>query len=75
MHAIHPSQVDIINKGFQPSHKEILEAEKIVQAYESGISQGKGAVGLDDMMVDVPVYKRAQNLLERVARLEKHKKK
>lgn len=63
---IHPSQVEIANQVYQPSEKEIEQARKVVAAYEEGTSQGLGAVSLDGVMVDKPVYDRALVLLERV---------
>ena len=63
--AIHPSQVDLINKHFCPSESELKEAYMIKEEYEKGVSEGKGAISVNGKMVDVPVYKRALNIIFR----------
>jgi citrate lyase beta subunit len=62
---IHPNQVDVVQKAFSPSDEEIQKALKIVGAFKENESQGKGAFALDGKMVDLPVVKRAQNVLLR----------
>jgi citrate lyase subunit beta/citryl-CoA lyase len=62
--AIHPAQVDVINEGFSPSHDEIEHARRVVAAFEEAERQGKGATSLDGQVVDVPVVRRAQGLLD-----------
>jgi citrate lyase beta subunit len=64
--AIHPSQVDLINIHFSPSEKEIKNAKLIIEEYEKGLKLGKGAIEVNGKMVDVPVYKRALNTLDRI---------
>jgi citrate lyase subunit beta/citryl-CoA lyase len=50
--AIHPSQVEIANVAFSPTAEEIAHAERVVAAYREAESAGKGATGLDGMLVD-----------------------
>jgi citrate lyase subunit beta/citryl-CoA lyase len=64
---IHPSQVAIVNRIFQPTALEIEEARKIVEVYQQAERESRGAVGMDGMVVDRPVYVRALALLERAA--------
>ena len=61
--AIHPSQIDIINEVFSPSADEIAYARKIMAAWEQAEAEGRGSLAVDGRMVDVPVVKRAENLL------------
>ena len=61
--AIHPSQIDIINELFSPSDEELAYAQKVVDAWNEAEAQGRGSADLDGRMIDVPVIKRAQNLL------------
>ena len=61
--AIHPAQIDIINELFSPSDEELAYAQKVVDAWNEAEAQGRGSVDLDGRMIDVPVIKRAQNLL------------
>ena len=62
-HAIHPSQIDIINEVFSPAPDEVAYARRIVEAWNKAQSEGRGSLAMDGRMVDVPVVKRAQNLL------------
>lgn len=61
---IHPSQIAPINQFFRPSEQEVEEARKVVEAYETGVAQGLGAISLEGMVIDVPVYERARSLLQ-----------
>ena len=69
--AIHPAQVDIINKTFTPGAEEIAYAKLVVEAWEEAESAGRGSTSLDGKMIDVPVVKRARNLLTLAERLSK----
>ena len=62
--AIHPSQIDAINETFSPSEDEIAYARQVVEAWNRAEAEGRGSAALDGRMIDVPVIKRAQNLLE-----------
>ncbi|MCX6023012.1 MAG: CoA ester lyase [Chloroflexi bacterium] len=62
-YCIHPDQVPVVNELFMPSAAEVEQAKRVVAAYEEGQAKGLGAVGLDGVMVDWPVYIRAKNLL------------
>lgn len=61
---IHPTQVPVVNRVFQPTPEEIAQAKRIIAAYEEAERQGRGAVGLEGMVVDRPIYLRARALLE-----------
>lgn len=63
-YCIHPTQIDIVNRVFSPSLGDVARARLVVSAYESGEKQGRGAVALDGMVVDWPIYTRAKALLE-----------
>ena len=62
--AIHPSQIKVINETFSPSVDEIAYARQVVEAWNRAEAEGRGSADLDGRMIDVPVIKRAQNLLE-----------
>jgi len=62
-HAIHPAQLDIINEVFSPAPDEVSYARRIIDAWDKAEAEGRGSLALDGRMVDVPVLKRAQNLL------------
>ena len=62
-HAIHPAQLDIINEVFSPAPDEVAYARRVMDAWDKAEAEGRGSLALDGRMVDVPVVKRAQNLL------------
>jgi citrate lyase subunit beta/citryl-CoA lyase len=61
--AIHPAQIDIINEMFSPSPEDVAYARQVVDAWNQAAAAGRGSVDLNGRMIDVPVFKRAQNLL------------
>lgn len=63
MLAIHPAQVDVINRAFEPTAEELERARQIVDLFEQ--NPGAGTVGLDGKMVDRPHLVQAQRLLQR----------
>ncbi|MDR3503217.1 MAG: CoA ester lyase [Legionella sp.] len=59
--AIHLNQIRSIQQNFAPSKEQVERAKKITELYE----QNKGkACQYDGQMIDVPVYKHAQQVLE-----------
>ena len=64
---IHPSQLAIVNGAFTPSAEEVALSRRIVKAAET---QGTGALMLDGKMVDTPVIKSAQRIVEAVKHLD-----
>ena len=63
--AIHPSQVGIANTAFSPTPDEIAHAERLVAAYRAAESAGKGASGLDGMLVDAAHLRHAATVANR----------
>jgi citrate lyase subunit beta/citryl-CoA lyase len=61
---IHPEQVAPVSTVFTPSSDELHSARRIVAAYQEGSELGHGAIQVDGIMVDAPVAKRAQQLLD-----------
>ncbi|GGM29961.1 HpcH/HpaI aldolase/citrate lyase family protein [Pseudomonas asuensis] len=57
---IHPTQVDTVHQIFQPSADEIEWARRVIEAARSG----EGAIRLEGRMIDAPVIKKAQRLLQ-----------
>jgi citrate lyase subunit beta/citryl-CoA lyase len=68
MGCIHPRQVQVINKSFEPDRDEISKAQKIVLAFEDAQKNGSGVVALGSKMIDPPVVKRA---LQTISQAEK----
>jgi len=64
MGCIHPRQIDTIHKGFSPDPEELEKAKKIVNAFLDASERGLGVVSLGTKMIDAPVVKRAQKILD-----------
>ncbi len=62
---IHPNQVEIVQNAFTPTKQEVEEALQIVEGFHKNQEAGKGAFAMDGKMIDMPVLKRAQNILLR----------
>jgi citrate lyase subunit beta/citryl-CoA lyase len=59
--AIHPAQVETINRCFTPSEEELAEARKIIAAFAA--NPDAGTLGIDGKMYDIPHLKTAQKVL------------
>lgn len=64
-HAIHPDQVAVIRRAFEPTERELAWAERVVAAFEESERKGVANVALEGSLVDYPVYERARELLGR----------
>jgi citrate lyase beta subunit len=62
---IHPNQVQVAQEAFTPSNAAIEYAKRIVESFESSQKEGKGAYALDGKMIDMPLLKNAQKVLDR----------
>ena len=63
MLAIHPAQVEVINRAFTPTEAEIAEARAIVAAFAA--SPDAGVLQVEGRMVDQPHLEQARRLLAR----------
>jgi len=63
--AIHPGQVPVIEATFTPSEEEIAQARRLVEAFRSRQEDGTGVFSFDGQMVDMPMVRRAANVLAR----------
>jgi citrate lyase subunit beta / citryl-CoA lyase len=70
MGCIHPRQVPVIHEAFTPSEEEIEKAARIVEAHEEAEASGSGVVALGSKMIDPPVVKRAQRILDLARKLK-----
>lgn len=62
---IHPNQVAVAQEAFTPSEAAIEYAKRIVESFKSSQREGKGAYALDGKMIDMPLLKNAQKVLDR----------
>lgn len=73
---IHPSQIEPVNQIFSPLPKEIEYAKKVVSAFKEAEARGLGAASLEGRMIDIAVFRQAEDLLalaEAIAKKEKKK--
>jgi len=61
---IHPRQIRVVHRAFAPTPEELEKARAIVAAFEDAQARGLAAVSLGSKMIDPPVVKRAQRILE-----------
>ena len=61
MMAIHPRQIDAINRAFTPSDERIAWARQVIAAFAA--DPGAGALKLDGAMIDAPHRKQAERIL------------
>ena len=61
---IHPRQIKVVHEAFTPTSEEIEKSKKIVLAFEDAEKKGLGVVALGSKMIDPPVVKRAQRILQ-----------
>jgi len=62
---IHPDQVAPVQEAFTPSDEAITYAQRVVETFITSQKEGKGAYELDGKMIDMPLLKNAQKVLER----------
>lgn len=68
--AIHPDQVPMANSVYAPTADEIARAERNIAAYREAESTGRGAVGVDGVLVDAAHVKMAHETLARAALIQ-----
>lgn len=59
--AIHPDQVETINRCFSPSPEDLAQAKRIVAAFDA--DPGIGTIGIDGKMYDIPHLKLARRIV------------
>jgi citrate lyase beta subunit len=62
---IHPNQVAPVQEAFTPSDEAIAYAQRVVDAFSASQKEGRGAFALDGKMIDMPLLKNAQKVLDR----------
>jgi citrate lyase subunit beta-like protein len=62
---IHPNQVETVQEAFTPSDEAIEYAQRVAATFAASQKEGKGAFALDGKMIDMPLLKNAQKVLDR----------
>ncbi|KKC04819.1 HpcH/HpaI aldolase/citrate lyase family protein [Mycobacterium nebraskense] len=68
--AIHPDQVPIANQVYAPTADEIARAQTNIAAYREAEARGRGAVGVNGVLVDAAHVKMAEETLARAALID-----
>lgn len=66
---ISPRHVEAVNQAFSPTQAEIDYAHEVMEAIDQGKKQGKGVISLRGKMIDAPIVKRAEQVLEMEAQI------
>ena len=61
--SISPRHVEVINRVFSPTEKEIDYAYEVMEAIARAKRQGKGAISLHGKMIDAPIVARAEQTI------------
>ncbi|WP_338666593.1 HpcH/HpaI aldolase/citrate lyase family protein [Pseudodesulfovibrio methanolicus] len=61
---ISPHHVHAVKTAFMPTAEQIAWASRVIETAEAAERDGKGAVSLDGMMIDLPIIKRAKSVLQ-----------
>lgn len=61
---IHPRQIKLVHKEYQPTEKEINHAIRILYGIKEAEEKGSGVISVDGKMVDAPIVDRAYRVLE-----------
>jgi citrate lyase subunit beta/citryl-CoA lyase/malyl-CoA/(S)-citramalyl-CoA lyase len=67
--AIHPSQIETLNRVFSPSKEDIDRAVTVLEAFRAASSLGRGAVAVEGRMVDQATVRLAKQLYEQAKHL------
>ena len=62
--AIHPGQIEILNRVFMPSDEEIREAQDIIAVATKASQRGNAIATRNGRMIDKPIVSRARSIIE-----------
>lgn len=65
---IHPAQVTVANEMYTPTPEEIDYAHRVVSGWRAARAEGLGVFTLDGKMVDAPLVRAQERVLERASR-------
>jgi citrate lyase subunit beta / citryl-CoA lyase len=60
---IHPSQVDIVNRAFMPTEKELEYYRRVIEAFDAAVARGSAATSVDGKLVDYAMVETAKRVL------------
>jgi citrate lyase subunit beta/citryl-CoA lyase len=63
-----PRQVALANEAFSPAADEVAYAQRMLHAYGRAEAAGKGTIEFEGKIIDGPMLKRAENMIQLAAR-------
>jgi len=69
MLVLHPKELDLVHRYYTPTEEEILEAKKMIAAYEESEKSGVGVAIVDGKFIGPPLVKNAKNLLDKYQKI------
>ncbi|NEU30631.1 CoA ester lyase [bacterium LRH843] len=67
---IHPQQINVVQSVFRPDEEEIMNAQRIVAAFEEAEKLGSSSIRVGNQFVDYPIVYKARKTLELVGKLK-----
>ncbi|MDO6485945.1 HpcH/HpaI aldolase/citrate lyase family protein [Shimia thalassica] len=64
-YAVHPGQVEVLNRSFTPTETEIDWATRVLAAAAEAAKAGQGVFQIDGQMIDLPLVTRAERIIRR----------
>jgi len=61
---IYPPQVELVNRAFTPTEKEIAFARRVVAAFDEAERAGSSSIQLDGFFIDYPIVYKARRTLD-----------
>ena len=62
-YAVHPGQVNVLNRAFTPTETEIDWATRVLSAAAEAAKVGQGVFQIDGQMIDLPLVTRAERII------------
>ena len=66
---IHPKQVELANKLFSPTKKQVKDAKEMLKAIKKSSKKGIGAIAFNGKLLDIVTIKQAKNIVELQAKI------
>ena len=67
---IHPGQIDVVHQAFTPSEEKMEWAKSLIQEFDRHQAKGAGAFNFRGSMIDAPLVKQAQNIVDLASKLD-----
>jgi len=64
--AIHPAQLEELNRVFSPEEHEVERAREVIRAWEAARAEGRGAAAIGGSMIDQASLRMARDVMRRM---------